>query len=521
MAAVPGQAAGAGLTIWLTGLSSAGKTTIAEAVRGRLAASGYRVDLLDGDLIRQGLSRDLGFSKNDRDENIRRIAFAAGLLTRNGVVAVVAAISPYREARDRAREAIGRFVEVYVHAPMSVLEERDRKGIYRRGRAGEMRHVTGIDDPYEPPPAPEVDCDTSRESLDECVDKVLRAVEERLAPQRKILSVEEVDDWVAAQRAAGLRIGFTCGSFDLLHAGHVQYLEKARAACDRLLVAVNSDASVRRYKNPLRPINPERERMAVIAGLAPVDAVTVLEEDRPLSLLLRWKPDLYIKGGDYGSGSLRSASAVEAYGGRVLRIPSDFAVSTTAMLERIAALLAHAAPDRVDSPAPRGLVLLDRDGTLIRDVPFLHDPAKVELLPGVGESLARLQEAGFALAIVTNQQGIGLGYYGTQEFIAVNQQLFRALGPFGVKIARIYHCPHSAAEDCGCRKPASGMVRRALSHFGLPASRTFLVGDTAADICAGKAEGCRTVVVGSFAAADYTASDFSDAARWILERSLE
>src|SRR5947209_530762 len=164
----------------------------------------------------------------------------------------------------------------------------------------------------------------------------------------KLLSHEQVDDWVRAERAAGHRIGFTCGSFDILHAGHVQYLERAREQCDRLLVAVNSDESVRRYKNPLRPINGEQERMYVVAALAAVDAVTILEEDRPLKLLLRWKPDLYIKGGDYQrSSSLRSGSAVEAYGGKVVVIPSDFDTSTTGIMERIGAILAHQSPEEV------------------------------------------------------------------------------------------------------------------------------------------------------------------------------
>src|SRR5213076_2850894 len=108
-------------------------------------------------------------------------------------------------------------------------------------------------------------------------------------PGAKILSVEQMDQWVAAEKAAGRRIGFTCGSFDLLHAGHVEYLEKARALCDRLMVAVNSDASIFRYKSPLRPVNPERERMYVVAGLAAVDAVTAMDDDRPLGLLQRWK----------------------------------------------------------------------------------------------------------------------------------------------------------------------------------------------------------------------------------------
>jgi rfaE bifunctional protein nucleotidyltransferase chain/domain len=342
-------------------------------------------------------------------------------------------------------------------------------------------------------------------------------------PDRKVLSHPEVDEWIRAERAAGRHIGFTCGSFDLLHAGHAQYLAKARASCDRLLVAVNSDASVRRYKSALRPINPERERMYLVAALAAVDAVTILDDDRPLALLLRWKPDLYIKGGDYKSSSLRSAAAVEEYGGRVLLIPSDFATSTSALLDRIVAISNYAPPASVAAKPVRGVVLLDRDGTLIRDVPFLHDPAQVELLPGVGEGLAALQAAGFTLAIVTNQQGIGLGYYTTQQFIAVNQQLFRALGPYGVRISKIYYCPHNAAEQCACRKPGSGMVKRALCDFEVPAERTFLIGDTAGDIAAGKAAGCRTIHLGEPAgeAADYSAHDFAGAVRWILTRSAE
>src|SRR4029077_5697592 len=128
----------------------------------------------------------------------------------------------------------------------------------------------------------------------------------KMNPGEKILSLEQMDEWVAAEKAAGRRVGFPCGSFDLLHAGHVQYLAQARDLCDRLLVAVNSDASVSRYKSPLRPVVRERERMYVVAGLAAVDVVTLMEDDRPLSLLLRWTPDLYIKGGDYAEDSLRS-----------------------------------------------------------------------------------------------------------------------------------------------------------------------------------------------------------------------
>ncbi len=317
-------------------------------------------------------------------------------------------------------------------------------------------------------------------------------------PGDKILDLEKMDEWVAAEKAAGRRIGFTCGSFDLLHAGHVQYLGAARALCDRLIVAVNSDASVSRYKNPLRPIVPERQRMYVVAGLASVDVVTLLEDDRPLSLLLRWKPDLYIKGGDYAEDALRSGDAVRAYGGRVEVVRSGFETSSSKLIERMGLLSAHAEPESAAtlSQGIQGLVLLDRDGTLIHNVPFLHDPAKVEILPGVIEGLLKLQAAGLRLAIVSNQQGIGLGYYTVQDFIAVNQRLLRELGARGVRISKIYFCPHSLAEQCSCRKPASGMITRAMREFGVAPEKTFLIGDSDEDMQAGEEAGCRAVRVG-------------------------
>jgi adenylyl-sulfate kinase len=161
------------MTVWFTGLSSAGKSTISRGVYEVLCARGCRVELLDGDLVRQNLSRGLGFSRADRDENIRRIAFVAELLARHGVVVLVAAISPYRDVREEVRARRGAFVEVYVNAPLAVVEQRDVKGIYRRGRAGEMQGVTGLDDPYEPPLAPEIECHTDRETPAESVARVL------------------------------------------------------------------------------------------------------------------------------------------------------------------------------------------------------------------------------------------------------------------------------------------------------------------------------------------------------------
>jgi adenylylsulfate kinase len=167
-----------GVTIWFTGLSGAGKTTITQALAKTLKDKECKLEILDGDIVRQNLTKGLGFSKEDRDENIRRIGFVSHLLTRNGVVVLVSAISPYREIREEVRQKIGDFLEVYVNAPLATCEERDVKGLYKRARAGEIIGFTGIDDPYEPPLNPEVECRTDQEELSESVAKVLQKLEE-------------------------------------------------------------------------------------------------------------------------------------------------------------------------------------------------------------------------------------------------------------------------------------------------------------------------------------------------------
>ncbi len=167
-----------GVTVWFTGLSGAGKTTISRAVEQELRSRRRLVEILDGDIVRQNLTKGLSFSKEDRDENIRRIGFVAHLLTRNGVIVLVSAISPYREIRQEVRERIGDFIEVYVNAPLEVCEQRDVKGLYKKARSGEIKQFTGIDDPYEAPLKGEVVCRTDLESEAESVAKVLRTLEE-------------------------------------------------------------------------------------------------------------------------------------------------------------------------------------------------------------------------------------------------------------------------------------------------------------------------------------------------------
>ncbi len=169
-----------GFTLWFTGLSGAGKTTISQIVEDELRDRGSRVEVLDGDVVRENLSKGLGFSKEDRDTNIRRIAFVADLLSRNGVPVITAAISPYRELRDEARELMGdRFIEVFVKASVEVCAERDVKGLYEKAFRGEIKEFTGVSDPYEPPLNPELTLDTEHDSAEEDAARVIAMLEER------------------------------------------------------------------------------------------------------------------------------------------------------------------------------------------------------------------------------------------------------------------------------------------------------------------------------------------------------
>jgi adenylylsulfate kinase len=168
-----------GATVWTTGLSGSGKTTIARELERQLRERGVKVEILDGDIVRTNLSKGLGFSKEDRDTNIRRIGFVANLLSRNGVIAITAAISPYRSIRDEVRAGTERFIEVYVKAPLEVCESRDVKGMYAKARAGEIKGFTGIDDPYEEPAAAEVVCETDNENVVESTAKIISELERR------------------------------------------------------------------------------------------------------------------------------------------------------------------------------------------------------------------------------------------------------------------------------------------------------------------------------------------------------
>ncbi len=345
----------------------------------------------------------------------------------------------------------------------------------------------------------------------------------------KIFTRDALAAQAAAWKKSGQKLGFTSGVFDLVHEGHVSYLEEAKGLCDLLVVGVNSDASVRSLKGPKRPVTAEAGRAALIAALASVDAVFLFDEGNNQQNIEALQPDVYIKAGDYSLEKLSSAGLVEQYGGTVSLVPMKQGLSTSAtishILERFGGLAASIPQDIETVEAP--VIFLDRDGTLIAHVEYLHEPAQVLLLPGVTQALRQLKDAGFRLAVVTNQPGIGLGYFSKEQFFKVNLRMMELLSAEGVILDKIYFCPHSKGEGCSCRKPGTGMIDTARAQLKVRLEGSFMIGDMTSDIECGSRAGVKTVLLGQGKAGadklhavqpDFKAQDLLEAAAWILDR---
>ncbi len=343
---------------------------------------------------------------------------------------------------------------------------------------------------------------------------------------QKVVSREEARRFREELRAKGKRVGFTSGTFDLLHPGHVSYLAAARAECDALIVGVNSDYSVKIYKDPARPVCPEADRAVVVAALESVDRAFVFDELNNNKNIEILKPDLYLKAADYTEAKLSSKPLVESYGGKVKLVPQREGYSTTGVLARIVELATPSAAEiRLPPPASAPAVFVDRDGTIIEHVEYLHEPEKLKLLPGAAEGLKRLKAAGYRIVIVTNQPGIGLGYFTREDFFKVNKALLRAASAAGVEIDKIYFCPHGKADKCPCRKPSAALVERAVADLNLNLGASFVIGDMTSDVALAQRAGCRSVLVMTGQAgkdglfdvkADIVAADLKDAAGRIL-----
>jgi D-glycero-D-manno-heptose 1,7-bisphosphate phosphatase len=285
---------------------------------------------------------------------------------------------------------------------------------------------------------------------------------------------------------------------------------------------VNADSSVRKNKGPQRPIVPAEQRATLIAGLKPVDCAFVFEERNNNINIDTCRPDVYIKAGDYDISRLSSAPIIQAYGGRVELIPLVNSTSTSATIATV--LSKSASHNSAPKLAPRPCVFLDRDGVINKDIGYLHQPEQFELLPGVLDGLKKLSEAGFALVLVTNQAGIGLGYFKHEDFYQVNRAMFKAMAPSGAGLDKIFYCPHGVNDGCSCRKPKTGMIERGFEELELIREESWMIGDLISDIQAGKKANLKTIQITkepheSSSEADAHATNLSQAADLILEQT--
>jgi D-glycero-D-manno-heptose 1,7-bisphosphate phosphatase len=313
----------------------------------------------------------------------------------------------------------------------------------------------------------------------------------------KIVSRDSLVSLIPKFKSEGKVVGFSSGAFDLLHAGHAEYLELAKAKCDVLIVGLNSDKSVASYKNPDRPINSEVARSQVLAALSSVDYVFIFDELNNNENIQQLKPDIYIKAGDYSKDKLSSAPIVESYGGRVELINFKSGYSSSAIVDKISNQAIRpffeSGQTAVTDKSP--VVFLDRDGTINEEISYLHETEKLKLIPGTVEALKIFSDAGFRIVIVTNQPGIGLGYFTKEDFFKVTRAMFAAISGSGAKISKVYFCPHSESEACLCRKPGTALLERAKSELNIDLEKSYMIGDMTSDIKAGTDFGIKTVLV--------------------------
>ncbi|HDP98577.1 MAG TPA: HAD-IIIA family hydrolase [bacterium] len=338
-------------------------------------------------------------------------------------------------------------------------------------------------------------------------------------------------------RRQGFKIGFTSGAFDLIHAGHADYLEKAKALCDRLIVGVNTDISIKKYKGVSRPVIPELQRLKIVAALESVDFAFLFDERRNAANIKLLKPHFYFKAGDYRESELTSKPIIEKFGGCVKLIPIVEDISTSGIIRQIRTVEMSnekfvEEQDRTvhlkitplkSSPA----IFLDRDGVINKEVGYLSDPDDFELLPNAVEGMKKFMDMGYRLVIVTNQGGIGLGYFSLQDFYQVNKKMLTQVSRAGILIDKIYFCPHSKAEDCPCRKPKTGLIFKAQEDLNLDLKNSYFVGDSPWDVEAGKNAGMHAIFIRNQRSPepdqlgvkpDLVAADLLEAAQLILQR---
>lgn len=289
-------------------------------------------------------------------------------------------------------------------------------------------------------------------------------------------------------------VGFTSGAFDIVHAGHVQLLREARKLCDILIVGLNSDASIKRYKSANRPINTEHDRLSVMSAFEYIDYIFVFDENNNNKNIEELKPDLYIKGEDYKNKPLSSSALLEQYGGKTVLINLAQGRSTSNIVDVIISkeLSTKLSEDHIYD----GIAFIDRDGVINEDVGYLHKEEDFTLIAGTVEAIKILNNKNIAVVVVTNQPGIGVGLYSDLDFTKINIIMIKELHKMGARLDKIYYCPDMIAAS-KYKKPNGGMLVKALSEIKITRdAKKYMFGDSRSDSLAAKNADPSIVTVG-------------------------
>lgn len=304
---------------------------------------------------------------------------------------------------------------------------------------------------------------------------------------KKIIPQEAISSVVQSLRNQNKKIVTYNGSFDVLHVGHVRSIKEAKAQGDILIVLLNSDKSIKLYKGPTRPINRQEDRAELIASIDVVDYVVIFDEINPKKILNLIKPDIHCNGSDWGENCVERG-VVEENGGQIHVLEWREGFSSTNTIDKIFG----------DEQKPVKAIFLDRDGTINDNKKgYTHKIGQFEFLPGVIEGLRKLSKTDYLLIIVTNQSGIGRGIYKQDDFQKLSKWLLDVLNKQGIKISKIYHCPHHPNDNCDCRKPGIGLFLKAVKDLGISLNKSWLIGDRDSDVIAGREANIKTIKIGN------------------------